>query len=1044
MFSFFVNRPIFASVISIILVIGGVVFMRTLPIARFPQIAPPVVRVSATYTGANASETAKSVATPLEQQINGAPGMIYIASMSNNDGECDITATFKIGYDLNAATTEVLTRVQQALNQLPQTVQQGGVKVREASRDQLANVVLHGDKAHPYNQLFLANWAETQIIKPLKRVSGVGRVHDSSQRKFAMRIWLNPMKMEGLGVDPRMVVNAISNQNTQVAAGILGDPPNGGHSPSYELILSGQGRFKHPSQFDSIILRARPDGAVVRIGDVGHVELGSQVYNTSSQFSGLPAAAIQIYQVPGANAVKVMSGVRATMKELAPRLPPGITYSITLDHTRIVVSSIHEVIRTLVIAIVLVVAVIFLFLQSWRTTLIPAIAIPVALVGTFMPMAAFGFSINTLSMLGLILAVGLVVDDAIVVVENVHRNIQNGKDPKEASEVALSEVGEPVVATVLVLLALFIPVAFIPGLTGRFYNQFALTIAVAVALSGLVSLTLTPALCALLLKKIESPARSRWWHKPIDWFNAGLERLAQANGRAVEWLADHAWLAVASSVAIVAAAAVMLFVVPSGFIPVEDEGYFYVDLTLPKGASLQRTEAAVSRVGDWLRKQPAVANVLEISGQDILTNVGGTYLGSVYPSLKPWGQRSESAGDLISEVRKRFANDPDAVVTANQPPPVPGIGALGGLTFEIEDRSGQGGRTLEQAAQAFIAKVKGLKQIASAKATTSGGVPQLHLDINRNRAAQLGVSLPDLFQTIGTYTGSTFVNLFDRFGDEYRVYVESEPGGRRTPKDLAALTVLNASGEPVRLGSLVRTTFETGPTAVWHYDTYPTIEVNITEASHASSGQAISAIDKLAKSELGHQYDLKWTDVAYQERKSGGFAPVIFALGVVMIFLVLAAQFESWLLPFVIVTAVPTGVLGAMLALWLRHVSLDIFAQVGLLILVGLAAKNSILLVTFSRKARQNGEGIVKSAVDGARTRLRPILMTSLAFILGNVPLAIATGAGANSRVAIGTTVIGGMIAATVLVLLINPAIFVVAERRRAKRDRRKKEAEEG
>ncbi|PPQ37300.1 efflux RND transporter permease subunit [Rhodopila globiformis] len=1034
MLSYFVRRPIFASVISIILVIGGGVFLMTLPIALYPRITPPTIHVTAVFTGANAEATAKTVAIPLEQQINGAPGMIYLASMSNNDGECDITVTFRIGYSLNAAAAEVLTRVNQALSQLPQTVQRSGVKVTKATRQQLAIVVLHGDKDHPFDQLFLSNWAETRVIKALKRVSGMGRVHNINKRIYAMRIWLDPLKMEAYGVDPQMVVNAVSAQNTQVVAGRLGGPPTDGHPPGYTLILSGQERLQHASEYDDIILRARPNGAVVRIKDVGHAELGAEDYTAGSEFSGLPAAAIQLYQVPGANAMQVMAGVRKTMQEAAQRFPPGMTYTITVDRTQMIRASIREVIKTLGMAIVLVIAVIFLFLQNWRATLIPSIAIPVALIGAFMPMALFGFSINTLSLLGLILAVGLVVDDAIVVVENVQRNIEDGKDPKQAAEQALSEVGEPVIATVLVLLALFVPVAFVPGLTGRFYNQFALTIAVAVALSGLVSLTLTPALCALLLKRSENRTQSRWWHKPVDWFNAGLERLKSANGRAIEWLSGHVWIAIAGLVAVVGAAILFLLIVPSGFIPIEDQGFFFVDVLLPKGATLGRTQAVERRVAGWIRRQEGVANTLSVSGQNDLTNVAGLQLGSIFPALKPWSQRSVSAGDLIADVRRHFADDPDAIIRANQPPPVPGLGALGGLTFEIEDRSGSGGRSLRQAADKFIAKVQQLKAVAHAEPTTESGMPELQLDVDRARAAQLGVSLSDLFTTIGTYTGSTFVNLFDRFGYEYHVYVESEASGRRTPKNLDSLTVLNADGRPVRLGSVVRTHFQTGPTAVWHYDTYPTIEVNVTDAPNASSGQVIAAIGKLAQNELGHQYALKWTDVAYQERKTGGYAPIIFALGVIMIFLVLAAQFESWLLPFVIILAVPMGVFGALLALWLRQLDLNIFAQVGLLILVGLAAKNSILLVTFSRRVRGNNEGIVKSAADGARLRLRPILMTSLAFTLGNVPLAIATGAGAHARIAIGTTVIGGMLTATVLVLLLNPVFYIVAERFRSRR----------
>ena len=1028
MFATFVDRPILAGVISVIITALGLVAGVTLPIAQYPPIAPPVINVQTTYPGATAQQAYESIVVPIEQEINGAQNLIYINSTSSSDGSISIDATFEVGSDLDAAAAEVLIRSSRAEPRIPQAVRDQGLEIQKSSRQRLGNVVLYADENSGLDELFLANWAETQVIKELRRITGMGRIINYSNMRYAMRVWLDPAKMESLGIGTETVAQAVEAQNAQVTTGSLGKLPQD-KATAFELQLVTKGRLAKPEEFGNIVLRANPDGSVVRISDVGRVELGAEQYGVTSTFDGKPAATLGIFQNPDANAVDVMNGVRETMTRLAARFPAGLHYAIALDSTEFVKEAIYEVVRTLVEAIAIVVVVTYLFLQSWRATLIPSIAVPVALIGTFGPMAALGFSFNTLSLLGLVLAVGLVVDDAIIVVENTERLIDEGKEPKQAAREAIGEIAGPIIAVTLVLASLFVPAAFIPGLTGQFYNQFALTIAISFMISALVSLTLTPALCGLLLRPKENGKRS-WWRAPLRWFNTLLTASTRAVVRADGFLARRFVLTSLAFALLAGLTLLLLYQRPSAFVPEEDQGYVYAEIAMPHGAAIQRTEAMLGRFGEALREREDVDHTIGVAGRSFLADTVAPFLGYNVPVMKAWGERTTTVGDLIEAMQKKFEKDPDGQVRIANPSPLPGLGNRGGLTLEIQDRTGNGGLGLHQTADAFIAKIKALPGVDEVTPTTEFGVPMMRLDIDRAKAEQLGVPLSRLFETLGTYVGSTYVNLFNRFGFVYQVYIQSEASGRRQLPDLEALTVLNSQDQPVRLASLVQAKFTTGPTAVVSYNTYPAIEVAVTVNAESSTGTIISEVEELA-SQLPLNFTLEWTEVAYQEKIAGGYAPIIFALGVFMIFCVLAGQYESLRLPLVILIATPLAILGGVGALALRDMPLDVFGQIGLLLLVGLAAKNSILLVSFAEEAREHGKNALEAALEAVRLRIRPILMTSFAFILGSVPLAIASGAGANARLSMGTVVIGGLLVATILTLFVTPVFYVAAERLR-------------
>ncbi len=1027
---FFIDRPIFSGVIAIVILLVGGVAAFLLPIARFPDIAPPTIRVSATFTGGSAQDVADAVTTPLEEAINGVDGLIYLSSTSGNDGTSTIQATFEVGYDVDIAAVDVLTRVNQARSRLPAEVQALGVTV-EKSSPQITGVVSLYSPDGTYDGLFLSNYAQINVIAPLNRVPGVGRVQNFSELTYAIRVWLDPERMEYLRVSPQEVRAAIEAQNTALAAGTIGQPPVP-DGAAFQLQVTTTGRLATEEEFADIIVRARPDGSVVRVRDIGRVELGAENYGSWGQFSGKTSAQIGIFQSPEANALEVVGSVRAELERLSQRFPEGLEYSFAFDTTRFVQTSIREVVITLGIAIALVVATVFLFLQDWRATLIPCLAIPVSLVGSLAVFLALGFSINTLSLLGLVLAVGVVVDDAIVVVENIERNIQEGRAPRDAAKQAMAEVVGPVIATTLVLLALFVPVAFIPGITGQLYNQFALTVAIAVGLSTLVSLTLTPALSAVLLKPGRKERKGRFFTA----FNRGFDK-ASTRYRSGVARALRAWPLVLGGFLAMGVATAWLFVQrPTDFVPDEDQGYFIVDVQLPEGAALERTQAVVAGLERKLLDRPEVAETVAVAGSSLIGDGNASYFGFLIAVLKDWGDRETGADALIQQLQAELGASPDARVRVINPPSLPGIGSGGGLQLELQDYRGEGVRGLAGISERFLGEANGLPEIARAFTAFSADVPQLRLDIDRAKVEQLGVGMDALNQTVSAYLGSVFVNDFNRFGQPYRVYIQAEGKARAAPEDIGRLAVLNSQGQPVPLSTLATVSTVTGPATVRHYNLYPAVSINAQPAPGASSGEAIAALEGLAARALPGDFGYEWTGAVYQQVESGNYAPVVFALAVLFVFLVLAAQYESWVLPAVIVLAVPLAIFGAMVALLVTNTDLNVFVQIGLLLLVGLAAKNSILLVSFAADQRAEGKDMAEAALEAARLRLRPILMTAVSFILGCVPLVVASGAGANARQALGTTVIGGMLVATILTLFVTPVFYVLAERLRGRRER--------
>ena len=1029
MVSFFVRRPIFASAIAIIMVLAGGISFFLLPVSQFPDITPPQVVVSANYPGASAQVVADTVTTPLEQQINGVEGMTYMSSSSSNDGSSTITITFDVGYPLNIAAVDVQNRVSQAASSLPAIVNQGGVTIKK----QNPNFVLIVNLTSPdgsINPVALSNYAYLQVVDPLKRLPGVGDVQIFGERRYSMRIWLDPDKLANLGITAVDVQNAIAEQNVQVAAGKIGQSPAPPHTP-FEMQVNAVGRLSDPAQFGDIIVRPDPaSGAVVRLRDVARIELGALQYSSSAFFGKDPTVVLAIYQTPGSNALDLQKNVKAKMEELSQRFPKGIAYGMHYDTTRFVAASMHDVVITLLEALVLVVLVVFVFLQSWRTTLIPTIAIPVSLVATLGVMEALGFSLNMLSLLGMVLAIGLVVDDAIVVVENVERQLEAGLPPLEATKKAMSEVTGPIIATTAVLMAVFVPVAFIPGVAGRLYNQFALTVAISVGISAFNSLTLSPALSAALLRH-----RPHVAFAPFRWFNAGFEKLSHAYARTVRTLIRRRWVMLGVFAVGLVAAAGLWRSIPSTFLPVEDQGYFFVVIQLPDGASLERTDAVAKRVRDVLQGTPGVDIVGSISGLNFLTNAAQSNSAVEFAILKPWAARGpdQNASSIVAAVGPKLLAIPDAFALSFDPPSIPGLGTTGGFEFEVEDLSGRGSLALNDATQALIAAARQQPELNAQQLFTafSTSTPQFNYDLDRTKAKLLGLSLPDVFNTLQIYLGSLYVNDFNLFGRTFRVTIQADKDARASAGDLSRFYVRNASGGIVPLSTLGALKRTVGPETVPHYNNYASALINGGPAPGFSSGQAIAAMQRVAAQSLPRDFGFEWTGITYQELKAGSIATVVFALAIVFIFLILAAQYESWSMPFMVLLAVPLALFGALLALWLRQMQIDVYSQIGFVMLIGLAAKNAILIVEFAKRRHEQGLGIVEAAMEAGRLRLRPILMTAFAFILGVAPLMMATGAGAASRRSIGTTVFGGMVAATMLTLLFVPVFYAVIERLR-------------
>ncbi|MGC1571866.1 MAG: multidrug efflux RND transporter permease subunit [Pseudolabrys sp.] len=1032
MVGFFIERPIFASAIAVILVLAGSICYFLLPVSQFPDITPPQVVVSAVYPGASAQVVADTVTTPLEQQINGVAGMTYMSSSSSNDGSSTITITFDVGYPLSIAAVDVQNRVAQAASSLPPIVNQAGVTIKK----QNPNFVLIVNLTSPdksVDPVALSNYAYLQIVDPLKRLEGVGDVQIFGERRYSMRIWLDPDKLANLGITAVDVQNAIAEQNVQVAAGKIGQSPAPAGTP-FEMQVNATGRLSNVTEFGDIVVRADANaGSIVRLRDVARIELGALQYTSTAFFGEDPTVVLAIYQMPGSNALALQQRVKDKMQELSKRFPKGIDYAMHYDTTRFVSASMHDVVVTLIQALLLVVAVVYIFLQSWRTTIIPTIASPVSLIATLVVMQLLGFSLNMLSLLGMVLAIGLVVDDAIVVVENVERQLEAGLKPLEAARAAMKEVTGPIIATTAVLMAVFVPVAFIPGVAGRLYNQFALTVAISVGISAFNSLTLSPALSAAFLRH-----RGEVRFAPFRWFNNGFSWLSHAYAESVRVLIRWRVAMLALFVLAVGATYLVSLRIPSTFLPVEDQGYFFVVVQLPDGASLERTDAVAKQVRDILKSTPGVDIVGSISGLNFLTQAAQSNSAVEFAILKPWDQRTpeQGASNIVASVRPKLLGLPGAIALSFDPPSIPGLGTTGGFEFQVEDLTGRGSVALNDVTQALIAEARKQPELNPQQLFTSfsTSTPQFNYDLDRNKAKLLGLKLPDVFNTLQIYLGSLYVNDFNLFGRTFRVTLQADKDARATPSDLSRLYVRNATGGMVPLSTLGTLRAIAGPETVPHYNNYASALINGGAAPGYSSGQAVAAMERAAAAVLPRDFAFEWTGITFQELKAGSIATIVFALAIVFVFLILAAQYESWSMPFMVLLAVPLALFGAMLALWLRGRQIDVYSQIGFVMLIGLAAKNAILIVEFAKRRREDGLGIVEAAMMAARLRLRPILMTAFAFILGVVPLMFATGAGAASRQSIGTTVFGGMLAATILTLAFVPVFYALIEQLRESR----------
>ncbi len=1025
---FFIDRPVFASVLSIVIVLAGLVAMRALPISQYPQIVPPDVVVTANYPGATAETIASTVAAPLEQQINGVERMIYMRSTSTGSGTMSLTISFEIGTNPDQNAINVNNRVQRALPLLPAEVTRQGVVVQKRSTSILMVMTMSSPERR-YDTVFISNYALVNVIDELRRLPGVGDAALFGASDYSMRIWLRPDKLAQFNLTPGDVAAVIREQNSQFAAGRFGDEPMK-NPQTFTYSATTPARLVDPSQFENIIIRSDEIGGALRLKDVARVELGALTYGFSAIFNGAPAVPIGVYLQPGANALEVAQSVKDAMQRISKRFPEGLRYDIPFNTTRFVEVSIEEVVITFIEAIALVVLVVFLFLQSVRAMIIPVIAIPVSIIGTFAGMYMLGFSINMLTLFGLVLAIGIVVDDAIVVLENVERIMATeGLSPRAAAIKAMQQVTGPVIAIVLVLCAVFVPVSFLGGLAGELYRQFAVTIAVSVVISGIVALTLTPALAALILK----PGHSKpWW--PFAKFNAGFQWLSDRYAGGVSFLLKRAVVGIAGSLIIVGLAVALYQRVPGGLVPNEDQGYVFLVTALPPAASLARTREVTAKASEALIQNPAVANVVTFSGFDLLSLAQKTNSGISFVTLKDWSERKDpkqDARNLAPSLSALNANFKDGVVIGFNPPPILGMSTTGGFEFYLQDRSGGTLASLSEAANKVVQAAAQRPELRGVSTTFTTAVPQYRIDVDREKAKALGIPINTIFDTMQASFGSFYVNDFTLFGRTYRVSLSSEPDFREKPDDLRQVFVRSDRNLMVPLNELVSVTRVVGPDTVDRFNIFPSAKILGGPAPGYSSGQAIAAMQQVVAATLPNDYTIGWTGSAYQELATQGSGRLGFVFGLVMVFLILAAQYERWSLPLAVITAVPFAVFGALLAVWLRGLENDVYFQIGLVTLIGLAAKNAILIVEFASQRYQDGLSAYDAAMEAARLRFRPIVMTSLAFILGVLPLATSTGAGSASRHSIGTGVIGGMLAATFIAILFVPLFFRLLTRRR-------------
>jgi hydrophobe/amphiphile efflux-1 (HAE1) family protein len=1031
-FNFFIERPVFSTVIALLMIAVGGLSILGLPIAQYPQVVPPQVTVSTSFPGANAEVVAQSVAAPIEQQVNGSQDMLYMGSKSGNDGSYTLTVTFDIGTDKNIDAVEVQNRVAIAQSQLPSDVIRNGITVRKTSTDFLEVIALTSPEGR-YDGIFLSNYALLNLYDALGRVRGVGQVRIFGARDYSMRIWLNPERMARLGVTATDIANVIREQNQIAPAGGVGLPPiPAGQQMQYTVFVKG--RLAEVGEFENIVIRAAGNGQVVRLRDVARIELAAADYTIYGANDDIPAALIGIFLQPDANALDVAKQIKQVMEDQAPHFPPGLVYSIPYSTTPFVTESLKEVIKTLMIAFVLVVFVVFLFLQSWRATLIPILVVPISLIGTFGAFSALGFSINTLTLFGLVLAIGIVVDDAIVVVEAVQQRLDaGGMTPMEATKSAIADVGGPVIAIALVLAAVFVPVAFLGGLTGQLYKQFALTLAVSVILSAVCALTFTPAMCALLLQPADD---TRPRHGPLSRFfarfNHLFERSRDSYIKTVSVMERHAVIVMLTFGALLVAVWGLVATRPTGLVPPEDQGYLIALVNLPPAASLERTNAAMSAVTRIAREVPGVEGVVYISGFNLLTGQSVSYNGTAFFRLKPWDQRrapSQSAGGLVATLMGRLnAQIKDASVLVLNPPPIRGLSTAGGFTFVLQNRGGADTAQLSQVLQSLLTEARKRPEIGFVYSGFDPRIPQIEFTVDREKVKSLNIQLSEVFFALQTFLGSYYVNDFNLFGRTYRVEAQAEGAQRVQSDDVDRFYVRSDGGTMVPLSTLVSSRSFNGPQYFERYNVYSAATINGTNAPGYSSGQAIAAMEELARA-LPPGFNYEWSEATYQEKKTGGQTGFIFAVSLLFVILVLAALYESWAMPVAILLVIPFGVFGAFLGLLLRNLDNNVFTQIGLIMLIGLAAKNAILIVEFAKLKREQGEPIEQAALDGAKLRLRPILMTSFAFILGTVPLAIALGAGAGGRQALGTAVVFGMLVATLVGVFFIPVFYMLLQR---------------
>jgi HAE1 family hydrophobic/amphiphilic exporter-1 len=1030
MSEFFVRRPIVAMVIAVLMVLIGGVCILALPIAQYPQIAPPEIQVQTHFTGADALTIEQSVAAPIEQQMSGVDNMNYMYSINANSGDIRLIVDFDIATDPNIDQVLTQLRVAQAQSQLPPDVNNYGVTVKKSTTAPLLLIGLYSPKGS-YDGVFLANYTYINLVDQLTRVPGIGNVQVFGAGQYAMRLWVKPDQLAKLGITVPDIITAVQKQNTVNPAGqVGGEPIPSGQKFTYTV--RAQGRLQTPEEFGEVVVRANPDGSFVRVKDIARIDLGAQTYNIKSRLNGQPSAIIACYQLPGTNAVKAAQAVRKLMAEASQRFPGDMEYAVSLDQTLSVTEGMREIMKTLLEALALVVLVVYIFLQGWRATLIPLCAVPVSLVGTFVLFPLFGFSINTLSLFGLVLAIGLVVDDAIVVVEAVERHIEEGMNPRDATLQAMREVSGPVIGIALVLSAVFIPTAFLPGITGRLYQQFALTIAISVIFSAFNALSLSPALSSILLR----PRTKR--RGPLAWF---FDKFNRVFGTVTHGYVNWSHVAIRKAVlsfALLAAVAVGAGFfgskLPSGFLPEEDQGYVYMALQLPDASSLERTDQAARKIEEILRNTPGVKYTTSVIGFSLLSLAQNTYSAFFFVTFKPWSERTkpeEQYAAIKANINRQLAGLTEGLAFAFPPPAIPGVGTAGGVTFVLEDRAGKDVAFLAENVKTFVDAARKRPEIAGVIPTFLPNVPQVLVNVDRDKVLKQGIDLGQVYQTLQTFMGGFFVNYFNRFGRTWQTYIEAEGDYRTDAKNVGQFYVRNAAGTPVSLDAVATVSNTSGPEFTLRYNEYRSAQLNVTAAPGYSSNQAMAALEDVFRQTMPNEMGYDYLAMSFQEKKAQqGVSPtVVFGMSLLFVFLILAALYESWSLPFSVLLGTPVAVFGAFLTLWLRGIENNVYAQIGLVMLIGLAAKNAILIVEFAKEEYEKGKPLLDATLEGARLRLRPILMTSFAFIFGMMPLWFASGSGAVARRVLGSTVIGGMIAASAIAIFLIPVTFYVIER---------------